>query len=157
MGTLVHTCLGSSYLIAHVLHCPPPPPAHSFIIGPVVINTPRQPGIGPFRVSSPRSIVTVWRRRGGTRGGSAPTVDNNFLPTPKTSSADVAECRSDGVGLSPLRHSHLTLMMYMSSPKPPFYFNYYGARSRTKIYVEKQTLTPHTDDVYVENSLQYLN
>jgi hypothetical protein len=26
MGTLVNTCLGSSYLIAHVLHCPPPPP-----------------------------------------------------------------------------------------------------------------------------------
>ena len=26
MGTLVHTCLGSSYLLAHVLHCPPPPP-----------------------------------------------------------------------------------------------------------------------------------
>jgi hypothetical protein len=25
MGKLVHTCLGSSYLIAHVLHCPPPP------------------------------------------------------------------------------------------------------------------------------------
>ena len=26
MGRLVHTSLGSSYLIAHVLHCPPPPP-----------------------------------------------------------------------------------------------------------------------------------
>ena len=39
MGKLVHTCLGSSYLITHVLHCPPPPPAHSFIIGPAVINT----------------------------------------------------------------------------------------------------------------------
>jgi hypothetical protein len=39
MGRLVHTCLGSSYLIAHVLHCPPSPPAHSFIIGPAVINT----------------------------------------------------------------------------------------------------------------------
>ena len=38
MGRLVHTSLGSSYLIAHVLHCPPPP-AHSFIIGPAVINT----------------------------------------------------------------------------------------------------------------------
>jgi hypothetical protein len=39
--TVVHTCLGSSYLIAHVLHCPPgpPPPAHSIIIGPAVINT----------------------------------------------------------------------------------------------------------------------
>ena len=39
MGRLVHTSLRSSYLIAHVLHCPPPPPAHSFIIGPAVINT----------------------------------------------------------------------------------------------------------------------
>ena len=26
MGRLVHTSLGSSYLIAHVLDCPPPPP-----------------------------------------------------------------------------------------------------------------------------------
>jgi hypothetical protein len=39
MGKLDHTRLGSSYLIAHVLRCPPPPPAHSFIIGPAVINT----------------------------------------------------------------------------------------------------------------------
>jgi hypothetical protein len=31
--------LGSSYLIVHVLPCPPPPPAHIFIIGPAVINT----------------------------------------------------------------------------------------------------------------------
>jgi hypothetical protein len=38
MGTLVHTCLGSSYLIAHVLHCPPPSPRTQFIIGPAVIN-----------------------------------------------------------------------------------------------------------------------
>jgi len=37
MGKPVHTCLSSSYLIVHVLHCPPPPPAHSFIIGPAVI------------------------------------------------------------------------------------------------------------------------
>ena len=44
MGTLVHTCLGSSYLIAHVLHCLPPLPAHSSIIGPAVIciHTPEQ-------------------------------------------------------------------------------------------------------------------
>jgi hypothetical protein len=37
--SLLHTSLGSSYLISHVLHCPPSPPAHSFIIGPAVINT----------------------------------------------------------------------------------------------------------------------
>ena len=29
----------SWYLIAHVLHCPPPPPALSFIMSPAVINT----------------------------------------------------------------------------------------------------------------------
>ena len=33
MVSLVHTSLGSSYLIAHVLHYPPPPtPQHSFVI-----------------------------------------------------------------------------------------------------------------------------
>jgi hypothetical protein len=36
IGKLVHTCLGSSYLIAHVLHCPLSPPAHSVVIGPAV-------------------------------------------------------------------------------------------------------------------------
>jgi hypothetical protein len=39
MGTLVNTCLCLLYLIVHVLHCPPPPPAHSFRIGPAVKNT----------------------------------------------------------------------------------------------------------------------
>ena len=39
MGKLVHTCLGSSSLISHVLHCPPLPPARSFETGPAVINT----------------------------------------------------------------------------------------------------------------------
>ena len=39
MSGLIHTDLGSSSLIAHVLHSPPPPPANSFIIGPAVINT----------------------------------------------------------------------------------------------------------------------
>ncbi len=34
-----HTGLGSSSIIAHVLHSPPPPPANSFVIGPAVINT----------------------------------------------------------------------------------------------------------------------
>ena len=42
VGKLVHKCstqyLGSSCLIAHVLHCPPPFPAHS-LIGPAVIST----------------------------------------------------------------------------------------------------------------------
>jgi len=39
MSGLIHTGLGLSSLIAHVLHSPPPPPANSFIIGPAVINT----------------------------------------------------------------------------------------------------------------------
>ena len=37
MGRLVHTGLGSSSLVAHVLHYPPPH-ANSFVIGPAVIN-----------------------------------------------------------------------------------------------------------------------
>ena len=39
MSGLIHTGLGSSSLVAHVLHSPPPPPANSFVIGPAVINT----------------------------------------------------------------------------------------------------------------------
>ncbi len=39
MSGLIHTGLGSSSLIAHVLHSPPPPPANSFVIGPAVVNT----------------------------------------------------------------------------------------------------------------------
>jgi hypothetical protein len=38
-----HTGLGSSSIIAHVVHSPPPPPANSFVIGPAVINTPCAP------------------------------------------------------------------------------------------------------------------
>ena len=38
MGRLVHTCLGSSSLIAHVRHCPPSPHANSFIGRTAVIN-----------------------------------------------------------------------------------------------------------------------
>ena len=39
MGRLVHTGLGTSSLVAHVLHYPPPPHANSFVLGPAVINT----------------------------------------------------------------------------------------------------------------------
>ena len=39
MSGLIHTGLGSSSIIAHVVHSPPPPPANSFVIGPAVINT----------------------------------------------------------------------------------------------------------------------
>jgi hypothetical protein len=40
MGRLVHTGLGSSSLVAHVLPYPPPPHVNSFVLGPAVINTP---------------------------------------------------------------------------------------------------------------------
>jgi len=72
MGPLVHTCLGSSYLIAHVLHCPPPPPAHSFIIGPAVINTHNRGGAVDFApqksgLGSRRSPRHACRRSGAQR------------------------------------------------------------------------------------------
>jgi hypothetical protein len=39
MGSLVHTGLGSSSLVAHVLPYPPPPPhANSFVLGPACSN-----------------------------------------------------------------------------------------------------------------------
>ena len=41
MSGLIHTGLGSSSLIAHVLHSPPPPPANSFVIGPASGVSPR--------------------------------------------------------------------------------------------------------------------
>jgi hypothetical protein len=44
MGRLVHTGLGSSSLVAHVLPYPPPPPhVNSFVLGPAVINTHTSP------------------------------------------------------------------------------------------------------------------
>jgi len=39
MGRLVHTGLGSSSLVAHVLQYPAPTHANSFVLGPAVINT----------------------------------------------------------------------------------------------------------------------
>jgi hypothetical protein len=42
MGSLVHTGLGSSSLVAHVLPYPPPPHANSFVLGPAVVNTHNQ-------------------------------------------------------------------------------------------------------------------
>ena len=38
VGRLVHTGLGSSSLVAHILHYPPPPHANSFVLGPAVIK-----------------------------------------------------------------------------------------------------------------------
>jgi len=59
----VHTVLGSSSIIAHVVHSPPPPPANSFVIGPAVINTHTQ-----FSRSLPRELEELdagWSTLGG--------------------------------------------------------------------------------------------
>ena len=77
MGRLVHTGLGSWYLIAHVLHCPLPPPAHSFIIGPAVISTHAQKSwnleqaVAPRPRRRPRGCVdtSVYRRSRRRVGG----------------------------------------------------------------------------------------
>ena len=83
MGKLVHTCLGLLYIIAHVLHCPLPPPAHSFIAGPAVINTHTgrhhsrvraaslSPGFDNLTKAHPRTALaksthTHWYRRGSS-------------------------------------------------------------------------------------------
>ena len=55
MSGLIHTGLGSSYIIAHVLHSPPPPPANSFVIGPAVINTHKHTGMSPLTIPSSTS------------------------------------------------------------------------------------------------------
>jgi len=44
---LVHTGLGWSSLVAHVLHYPPAPHANSFLIGTAVINTHTYNGLRP--------------------------------------------------------------------------------------------------------------
>jgi hypothetical protein len=57
MGRLVHTGLGSSSLVAHVLHYPPPPHANSFVLGPVVINhTPSNPTNFGLVFRSPQTL-----------------------------------------------------------------------------------------------------
>jgi len=79
MGPLDNTCLGSSYLIAqHTSFTVPLPPAHSFIIGPTVINTHTQgnvtTGVAPPLGHYP--ITEALRRRrapmlnGRAAGGS---------------------------------------------------------------------------------------
>jgi hypothetical protein len=66
MGRLVHTSLGSSYLIAHVLHYPPPPHANSFVIGTVVINNnqprPGWPGAPDPRLKTSAGMARRRRR-----------------------------------------------------------------------------------------------
>ena len=85
---LIHTVLGSSSLIAHVLHSPPPPPANSFVIGPAVINTHARirpemfPDIGSL---GGESTVTKSQRGSppGTQGVvSTPTVRSLRMSAP---------------------------------------------------------------------------
>jgi hypothetical protein len=56
MGRLVHTGLGSSSLVAHVLQNPPPPHANSFVLGPTVINTHTPPDKEDDATGLPRCL-----------------------------------------------------------------------------------------------------
>ncbi len=60
VGRLVHTGLGSSSLVAHILHYPPPPHANSFVLGPAVIKHTRVTG-PPDRSGSPLVEMLVGR------------------------------------------------------------------------------------------------
>jgi hypothetical protein len=53
--------LGSSSIIAHVVHSPPPPPANSFVIGPAVINTHTQYRVRRSRDGGPeiRALIAA--------------------------------------------------------------------------------------------------
>jgi hypothetical protein len=54
MVRLVHTGLGSSYLVAHVLHYPPPPHANSFVLGPAEIKHTHPRELSPGRGRAPQ-------------------------------------------------------------------------------------------------------
>ena len=71
MGRLVHTGLGSSSLVAHVLHYPPPPHANSIVIGTAVMNTHTITGQENTAMYSQKGGGGPVRglRRGGRRGG----------------------------------------------------------------------------------------
>jgi hypothetical protein len=84
MGRLVHTGLGSSSLVAHVPQYPPPPHAHSFVLGPAVINThtqlkykrPTQPSLGCASSNKGASARTGSRF---LEGGEGSASTNTFL------------------------------------------------------------------------------
>ena len=83
MSGLIHTGLGSSSIIAHVVHSPPPPPANSFVIGPAVINTHRPYGSGTTAFSAPvddRDTVTAQICSTSTSTGGARYWKRNALP-----------------------------------------------------------------------------
>ena len=74
LGRLVHAGLGSSSLVAHVLHYPLPPHANSFVIGPAVIKHTHARTVRSVR---PAGLArTVRRTGGGVRyPGTAQTPD----------------------------------------------------------------------------------
>jgi hypothetical protein len=80
MGSLVHTGLGSSSLVAHVLPYPPPPHANSFVLGPVQVpGSSRVPTATPTHVlhyPPPRAqldtLFTDGHRRKKKKTGNKP-------------------------------------------------------------------------------------
>jgi hypothetical protein len=58
MGRLVHTGLGSSSLVAHVLPNPPAPHVNSFVLGPAIINTHGRPWTTDGR-NAPRTTENI--------------------------------------------------------------------------------------------------
>jgi hypothetical protein len=58
MSRLIHTGLGSSSLIAHVLHSPPPPHTNIFVIGPAVIK--HTHGINNLKSSSSSDPLSAF-------------------------------------------------------------------------------------------------
>jgi hypothetical protein len=88
MSGLIHTGLGSSYIIAHVLHSPPPPPANSFVIGPAVINThtdtqaqaQAQAQVCECLIGKNKLNTVILLPKMGSRGGSPPKMNGEGGP-----------------------------------------------------------------------------
>ena len=76
MGRLVHTGLGSSSLVAHVLHSPPPPTRTAFAIGPAVIK--HTHNVRDGQTSPHRSRLVVSRI-------TCPPLSSAKTQTPQTS------------------------------------------------------------------------
>ena len=100
MSGLIHTGLGSSSLIAHVLHSSPPPPANSFVIGPAVINTHTSKWLYFCHTSSVRSTSDsrgpVTRKSSGqerSRGTWAMTSAAGRNPLPESLSGPCRRLR----------------------------------------------------------------
>jgi hypothetical protein len=89
----VHAGLGSSSLVAHVLHYPPPPHANSFIIGTAVINTHTESGLSLCRLTTLLSSYPL-RSSVDTGAGDRGGATAEFAVVVQT-----LGCR-EGVGLS---------------------------------------------------------